>query len=413
MKFSESNLREDIKKTIIEGFGFEDQTLIQEKSIPLILDGKDILGESATGSGKTLAFGVGIVEKVIPKKGLQGLIITPTRELAEQVKKYIVKLAPKLHVISIYGGVSINPQIDGLRKAEVVIATPGRFKDHLQRGTVDTDNVNIVVLDEADRMLDMGFVEDIRDIMGVCPKNRQTLFFSATMPTEIQKLANQYLKDPVKVSATKQVNPAKLTQVYYDVKKNEKFSLLIHLLNEEKSKLVMIFCNTRKSTDTVVKNLILNKIQATALHGGYTQNKREKSLEMLKKGKLNVLVCTDVAARGIHIEEVSHIYNYEIPKDPTDYVHRIGRTARAGKDGKVINLLCDYDYDNFSRLLNEYREFNVEKMNNPEIKKAIYKTKSNTGRSFGPRSSNRSESRSGNSFGNKSRGNSRYKKRSY
>jgi ATP-dependent RNA helicase DeaD len=332
----------------IEKLGFDTPTEIQEKTIPLILEGKDILGESATGSGKTLAFGCGVVEKTVPKKGLQALVLTPTRELAEQVKDALNQLGHTKHlkIIAVYGGVSINPQIDALRAAEVIIATPGRLNDHIQRRTVNLTKINS------------------------CNKNRQTLLFSATLPSEIERLSRRYMHHPVKINAVRHVDPAKLRQVYYDVPGNLKLSLLVHLLKNETSDLVMVFCNTRRSTDFLVKNLKINNVNATALHGGFSQNQRTRSMQQFKQGKQNVLVCTDVAARGIDVENITHIYNYELPREPTDYVHRIGRTARAGEKGKVINLLCDYDHPSFSKIFSQYRTFNIEKAAMPQIERA-------------------------------------------
>jgi len=357
--------------TSIKDLGFTDPTQIQGKSIPHIIKGKDVIGESATGSGKTLAFGCGIIENVSSGKGLQALIITPTRELTEQVKGVITLLArtKRLNVLSIYGGVAINPQIDNIPKADVVVATPGRLLDHLQRRTIDISKIKILVLDEADRMFDMGFIDDIEQIIRQCPKKRQTLFFSATISQDIKKFAKKFMVQPMRVSATKMVDPAKLRQVYYDVQKNQKLSLLVHLLKNENRGLVMVFCNSRKNTDFVVKNLKANKIRAIAIHGGFTQNKRTKTIDLFNNAKVGVLVCTDVAARGLDIDNVSHIYNYDIPKDAKDYVHRIGRTARAGEEGMVVNLLCDYDHDNFSRVLREYSEFNVKKTRTPALKR--------------------------------------------
>lgn len=370
MKFTELGLTKELEDTIAR-LGFTQPTQIQEKSIPSIIKGMDVIGESATGSGKTLAFGCGIIERVVPKKGLQALILTPTRELAEQVKEDIKDFSynKKLKIITVYGGVSINQQIADLRFAEVVIATPGRLLDHLQRRTINLSRVNLLVLDESDRMLDMGFMDDVEQIVRQCPKQRQTLFFSATMLPRIKDLANRYMKKPIKVMARKQVDPSKLKQVYYDVHRSMKLSILVYLLKKEESGLAMVFCNTRKNTDFVAKNLKANKINAIAIHGGLSQNKRTRTINMFDSAKVSVLVCTDVAARGLHIENVSHIYNYDIPRDSNDYVHRIGRTARAGKSGKVINLLCSYDSDNFSRILRDYSEFRIEKMGKLYIKK--------------------------------------------
>jgi ATP-dependent RNA helicase DeaD len=370
--FEELGLSNSLFTTINE-MGFEKPTQIQEKSIPFIIEGRDVIGESETGSGKTLAFGCGIIEKVVPKEGLQALVLTPTRELAEQVRKSINQFSngKSLKIISIYGGVSIDNQIHELTRAEVAVATPGRLLDHLQRRTIDISKVKILVLDEADRMLDMGFVDDVKRIIGNCPKERQTLFFSATIDSRIKNLADKYMVNPEVVLAGKQVDPSKLKQVYYDMPKNMKLSLLVHLLKQEKSGLAMVFCNTRMNTDFVVKNLKANKIDAIAIHGGFSQNKRTRSLDFFGKAKFGVLVCTDVAARGLHIDHVSHVYNYEIPNDPKDYVHRIGRTARAGEEGKVINLLCDFDHDNFRRVQREYNGLKIDVAEKPQVERVI------------------------------------------
>lgn len=388
--FEDFGLSFQILETI-KRLGFTKPTPIQITSIPHIMKGEDVVGESATGSGKTLAFGCGIVEKVIPKMGLQALILTPTRELAEQVKGSLKILSSRKHlnVLSVYGGVSIQPQIHGLSRAEVVVATPGRLLDHLERRTINLSKIKVLVLDEADRMFDMGFIQDVEKIIRSCPTKRQTLFFSATISSEIRKLASRYMAKPVQVSATKMVDPSKLKQVYYDVPRNMKLSLLVHLLKNEKSGLVMIFCNTRRTTDFVVKNLKANRVKAFSIHGGLSQNKRTRTIESFNDGKVGVLVCTDVAARGLHIDDVSHIYNYDIPKDPKDYVHRIGRTARAGEEGIAVNILCDYDYDNFSRIQQEYRTFNIIKTEKPHLER-IFTSRDDDRRSDSGRGGNRS-----------------------
>ena len=338
--------------TVINRLGFTEPTQIQRRSIPHIIKQSDVIGESATGSGKTLAFGCGITEKVKSHAGLQALILTPTRELAEQVKGSLRQLSHgiKLNIIAVYGGVSINPQIDDLIKAEVVVATPGRLLDHLQRGTIDLSRIKVLVLDEADRMFDMGFYEDVEKIIINCPLDRQTLFFSATISSRVKNLANKYMKKPVIVSARRYVDPNKLKQVYYNVQRNMKLSLLVHLLQHERSGLVMVFCNTRRNTDFVVKNLRANKVSAIAIHGGFTQNKRTKSIALFNNAKVGVLVCTDVAARGLHIDNVSHIYNFDIPKDAKDYVHRIGRTSRMERAGKAISLVEDEEMNMIRRI---------------------------------------------------------------
>ena len=366
MKFEELGLNKNILQ-VISKMGYTEPTQIQEKSIPAILEGKDVIGESATGSGKTFAFAVGILEKVKPKAGVQALVLTPTRELAEQVREAISLLTRELKVMSIYGGVSMGDQIHNLKTSEVVVATPGRLLDHLNRRTMNLNQIKILVLDEVDRMFDMGFIDDINEIIRLCPKERQTLFFSATISGRIKTLTAKYMHHPIVVSAASDVDPTKLKQVYYDVSRNMKMGLLYHLLSKEDTGLVMVFCNSRRTADFVETNLNANGIKATAIHGGFSQNKRTKTMEMFHSAKFNVLVCTDVAARGLHIDNVSHVYNYEIPNDARDYKHRIGRTARAGNDGKVVNFLCDFDYQNFSKVQSEYRQFKIEKVEVPEV----------------------------------------------
>jgi ATP-dependent RNA helicase DeaD len=359
--------------TAVKRLGFTKPTQIQSLAIPLILEGRDVIGESATGSGKTLAFGSGIIEHSVPGKGIQALVLTPTRELAEQVKSSLRELSSgsRLKIAAVYGGVSISPQIRDLERSEVVVATPGRLLDHMERNTINMSKISILVLDEADRMLDMGFYEDVEKIIKSCPWERQTMFFSATISYDILDLADRFMTKPETVNAIKMVDPSKLKQVYYDVSKNRKLSLLVHLLHHENSDLVMVFCNTRRNTDFVVKNLKANKIKAIAIHGGLTQNKRTKNITRFNDGKAGVLVCTDVAARGLHIDNVSHIYNYETPGDSKDYVHRIGRTARAGEEGKVINLISDYDFKDFRRIQQEYREFNIKRQKTPYLEKIV------------------------------------------
>ncbi len=370
----------------IKKMGLISPTQIQELSMPHILKGMDIVGESATGSGKTLAFGCGIIEHAAPKAGLQSLVLTPTRELAEQVKGELVKLSyqKSLKIAAIYGGVPIGPQIRSLSEAEVVVATPGRMLDHMHRKTIVTSKIKILVLDEADRMLDMGFIDDVEKIIHTCPEKRQTMLFSATISYKIRELAKKYMHNPVHVSGIKMVDPKKLKQVYYDVHRNLKLSLLIHLLQHEKSGLVMVFCNTRKNTDFVADTLKVNGVNAIATHGGLPQTRRTKTMDLFNKAGAEVLVCTDVAARGLHIDNVSHIYNYELPQDPKDYIHRIGRTARAGEEGKVINLVCLNDHRNFAAILKQYREFSIKKIERPD-----FNTIKNMGRLSSPRPSGR------------------------
>jgi ATP-dependent RNA helicase DeaD len=382
MNFKELGVSEPILKSLKEQ-NIEKPTEIQEKTIPLVLQGKDVIAGSATGSGKTLAFGAGILQNVEKGKGIQAVVLTPTRELAEQVKNALMKFSKynPLRITAIYGGVAINPQFTDLKHADIVVGTPGRMLDHLQRRTINLSKVKLLVLDEADRMFDMGFIDDVRQIVSQCGKQRQTLLFSATVYPELAQLAKDYMKNPEKVSAKSFVDPKKLEQSYYDVPKNMKIALLVHMLKNEKSGLVMVFCNTRSNVDFVAPNLKANGIEAQAIHGGFTQAKRTRTLEMFHSNKAHVLVCTDVAARGLDIPHVSHVYNYDLPKESKEYVHRIGRTARAGKEGKVINLLSDDSHDNFSRVLRDL-DFNIPKAEMPQVERVIIK-KMERRRNFG------------------------------
>ncbi|MFC1697478.1 DEAD/DEAH box helicase [Nanoarchaeota archaeon] len=393
MKFEELGIIKPILSAI-EELGFTEPTEIQAKTIPHIVEGKDVIAGSATGSGKTLAFGAGIIQNCEKGRGIQALVLTPTRELAEQIYKHMKTFSKhkKLNITVIYGGVSINPQFHNLEKADVVIGTPGRILDHMQRRTIDLSNVKTLVLDEADRMLDMGFIDDVQRIISQCPKQRQTLLFSATIRQEIIDLSRRYMNQPKKISAEVYVDPSKLKQVYYDVRDNMKFSLLLHLLKKEHEGLIMVFCNTRKNTDFVANNLSRNGINALSIHGGHTQNKRSKVMDTFHDTDKFVLVCTDVAARGLDIKGVNHIYNYDICKESKEYIHRIGRTARAGESGKVINVLGPRDHDNFSRVLRD-NDVNIKKMGTPQMEKVPFKSdagrfsdgSSDRGRFGGPR----------------------------
>ena len=346
--FETLGLNKNILK-VLEELKIDAPTEIQVKVIPLALKGQDLIGGSATGSGKTLAFAVPLIEMVKSKEGLQALVITPTRELAEQVSRALKQFSRYniLRINTVYGGVPIGAQIRNLKNSEVVVGTPGRLLDHLSRKTINLSKIKLLVLDEADQMFDMGFIHDVTDIIHECPTERQTLLFSATISNEVISISKRYMKNPQEISAESNVDPSKLKQVFYDVPSNQKFSLLVHLLKKEKSGLVMIFCNTKRNADLVSNNLGKNGFNTMALHGNLSQNKRNYVLDMFHKSERFVLVCTDVAARGLDIKNVSHVYNYEFPKTKIEYIHRIGRTARAGEDGKAITLLSDRDFASF------------------------------------------------------------------
>jgi len=362
MKFENMNIEKSILGSLND-IGFEEPTRIQYESIPIIKQGYDVIGQSETGSGKTAAFGIPLIEKVVKGGKIQALVLAPTRELARQIASDLKKFSrsKKLYIQTIYGGVSIKPQISGLRKAEIVVGTPGRILDHMRRGTLNTSNLKIFVLDEADEMIDMGFIEDIKTIEKNIPKNRQTLLFSATMSDSLIKIRDSFTKNAKKIKTKIKVSDDILKQYYYDVNQRTKFSLLVHLIKQEKPKLSIIFCNTRKMVDAVSRNLKDNGINATALHGGLSQARREKVMENFHKGISRGLVATDVAARGLDIKNVTHIFNYNVPRDAEDYPNRIGRTARAGELGKAISLLSRDDHGSFTRILKTF-SYDIKKM---------------------------------------------------
>ena len=354
-KFKQLGLSYEILN-VLDNAGFKEPSEIQEKTIPLALAGKDIIGGSATGSGKTLVFACPIIENLIPNKNVQALVLTPTRELAEQVADSIRKFSKnkKLKVLAIYGGINIESQIRKIPFTDVIVGTPGRILDHLRRRTLNFNQIKFLVLDEVDRMFDMGFYKDVEMILKQCPEKRQTMLFSATISQDIDYLADKYTKNAIRVSVNSYIDHSKLKQLYYDVESHMKFSLLVHLLTkEEKNNLVMIFCSTRRNVDIVANNLQKTGINSKAIHGGLSQNKRSRTLDEFHNEAVNILVCTDVAARGLDIKGVKSIYNYDLPGEAKDYIHRIGRTARAGNEGKAINILSSRDYENFGKIIND------------------------------------------------------------
>ena len=362
-------LKPEFEKAIHD-LGFSEFTEIQEKCIPLIQQGKDVIGLSHTGSGKTVEFGFPALEKINSGSGLQLLVLVPTRELCNQVSKEFRKFAKykRTFIVEIYGGVSINPQIDNLRHADVVVGTPGRLLDHLQRGTLNLSKIRILVLDEADKMFEMGFIDDVKNIISRVPRNSQKLLFSATMPSEILHIVKDYMNNPEKIKMKAYVDTAKLAQYYYDIDRKDKFSLLMHTIKKDANGLVIIFCGTRHAVDIVNTNINKQKIKSLALHGGITQNKRNQTVDLFHQGKLDVLVASDVAARGLDIKNVNLIINYDIPKTSKEYVHRIGRTARAGNEGKVISFLSQEDHENFRRVIAD-RSLSISKLKTPEFER--------------------------------------------
>ncbi len=350
MSFENLNLIEPILRAL-KTEGYTTPTPIQEQSIPIILERKDLLGCAQTGTGKTAAFAIPILQileggKIYDKgpRAIKCLILTPTRELAIQIGESFAAYGRHTgmkHSV-IFGGVSQGAQVSALKSGiDILIATPGRLLDLINQKFVHLHYLKIFVLDEADRMLDMGFINDVKKIITKIPQKRQTLFFSATMPPEIQKLANTILVDPEKVEVTPVSSTADtIDQSIFFVEKGDKKKLLIHLLNDNAIKSALIFTRTKHGADKIVKDLVKAGIKTEAIHGNKSQNARQKALSNFKSGQLKALIATDIAARGIDIEELSHVINYELPNVPETYVHRIGRTGRAGSSGIALSF-CD------------------------------------------------------------------------
>jgi ATP-dependent RNA helicase DeaD len=376
MKFENMNIQETVLGSL-NNIGFEKPTQIQSETIPIIKQGYDVIGQSKTGSGKTAAFGIPLVEKVSKGTRGQALVLAPTRELAKQIASEIRKFSDLkgLKVQTVYGGVSMRPQIIGLKNSEIIVGTPGRILDHMRRGNFDTKNIKIFVLDEADRMIDMGFIDDIGKIENNLPDNRQTLLFSATMPRDLIKVTSRFTDKAKRIKTETKVEEDLLEQHYCDVKPHEKFSLLVHLIKKEDPELAIIFCKTRRETSSVARNLQKQGVNAEAIHGGLSQHQREKALKKFHEGKTRFLVATDVASRGIDVDNISHIFNYRLPSNAEDYVNRIGRTARAGKSGKVVSLLSKDDHNSFRRIMEKYT-YNINKLEVSDFKNLPFRKRS-------------------------------------
>lgn len=350
MTFDKLGLNSQLVKTV-ESKGYTKATAIQVGSIPAILEGRDVLGGAQTGTGKTAAFALPILnnlsEKQFKTKSPKALILTPTRELAAQVGESFVHYGKNLNLttMTIFGGVKINPQISTLKNGvDIVVATPGRLLDHINQGTIKLNNVEVLVLDEADRMLDMGFIRDIKKIIVRLPKERQNLLFSATYNQEIRNLSKELLKNPVEVEVTKRNSAAeKVTQVVHKVDRSQKNDLLKHLIVTDNWYQVLVFVRTKHGANRLAKYLDKDGIPSAAIHGDKSQGARTKALKDFKKGDLQALIATDVAARGLHLEDLSHVVNFDLPQVSEDYVHRIGRTGRAGKSGIAISFVSHED----------------------------------------------------------------------
>jgi ATP-dependent RNA helicase DeaD len=341
--FSDLPLSEEIQKAVAE-MGFQNASPIQAEAIPYLLQGMDIIGQAQTGTGKTAAFGIPLIEKIVPsEKSVQAIILCPTRELAVQVCEEIKKLASfkkGIFVTAVYGGDSIDRQIRALKAGtNIVVGTPGRVIDHIERRTLKLENVQTVVLDEADEMLDMGFREDIENILTNVPEERQTVLFSATMSKEIMSLTKRFQKDAKVVKVTRnEVTNSNIEQMYFDVKVGAKMEVMTRLIDFYDLKLSLIFCNQKRKVDEVVEELQAKGYSAEGLHGDMRQQSRTTTMARFRNGQVNFLVATDVAARGIDVENVDAVINFDVPLDSEYYVHRIGRTGRAGKLGRAISL---------------------------------------------------------------------------
>lgn len=342
---------------LLENNGITIATPIQKEIIPAIINGRDVIAQSETGSGKTLSFAIPLIEHLNRRDGLCALILVPTRELAMQIAGEFIKFSAGKHlgVIPVYGGVAINKQISKLKTANIIVATPGRLIDLLDRRALKLDTIKFLVFDEADRMLDMGFIPDIEYIVRQIPAERQTMLFSATISKEIEKLSAAYLRNPKHVHLESVVQPSFLHQTYYRTTPEKKLDLLVTLLKNDPH-IALVFCNRKHVTSKIAKKLSAAGIHARCLHGDLTQPKRDRVTNEFRQKKFTVLVATDVASRGLHIEDISHVYNYEIPRDVDSYTHRIGRTARAGKKGEAISLVATEEEKKFfKQILFNYR----------------------------------------------------------
>lgn len=351
--FETFGLKSPIMKSIKEA-GFKVPSPIQEQAIPIILSGKDVVGQAHTGTGKTAAFGLPVLNNLQGDQGVEVLVITPTRELANQVSDELYSLGKYLGVktVTVYGGMSSYKQIRFIhRGAQVVVATPGRLLDMLSSDQLPNFNPATVILDEADEMLDMGFLDDIKEIFKYLPSERQTLLFSATMPAPIKDLAKEILEEPEFITVTKQETTNKdIKQLYYVIEDRERDDAVIRLIDSQEAEKSIIFCRTKKEVDRVATMLIAYGFSAKGLHGDMEQPQREEAIKSFKSGALDILVATDVAARGLNVSDVTHVFNYHIPFDAESYVHRIGRTGRAGKKGIAITLVTPLEFRELQRI---------------------------------------------------------------
>ena len=425
-KFEELGLGAEIIKALKEN-GFEAPFPIQQEAIPFILRGIDVIGQAHTGTGKTAAFALPILTKIKRRGPVQAVILTPTRELAVQVTTEIEKFAryTGIRAVSIYGGQSIGIQYSQLSKGvQIVVATPGRLIDHIKRGSISLEEVKFMVLDEADRMLDMGFVDDIKYILSYMSEDRQTCLFSATMPREVLRLAQEYMVDPKEIILNEEeLSLDTIDQSYLVVHENEKFKHLCNFIRNKNERQTIVFAATKQRTHRLASELKQEGFKAITMHGDLSQGQRDSAMYKFRKGFEDILVATDIAARGIDVPAIGHVINYDIPADPLIYFHRIGRTARAGGAGKAISLVSQDRVDDFGRIL-KATERPIHKLNEemgieiPVTQQYIhrgyrqrrgssnYRRYNNTGYSNGYNNSYRNNAYSNNYSGYRSRGSS-------
>ncbi|HZP97732.1 MAG TPA: DEAD/DEAH box helicase [Candidatus Limnocylindria bacterium] len=353
-RFGELEIDPEVARAIAE-LGFMAPTPVQAKAIPALRSGRDLFAQAQTGTGKTAAFAIPIIEKVDPReKRPQALVIVPTRELCTQVTREFGALGKYRHAheVAVYGGVPYGPQERALaRGAQIVVGTPGRLLDHIQRGTLKLDGVRIVILDEADRLLDMGFAPDVRKLLRLLPKRRQTALFSATLTGEIKDLAYRFTNDPVQLA----IDPERRTQesveqVYVEVLEEDKPRALVELLRRWETEQVLVFRHTKRGVDRLLDELKRRGHAVAAIHGDMTQRERERTLEQFRSGDIKILVATNLAARGLHVEDISHVVNYDLPEDAETFTHRVGRTGRAGETGVAVTFVGEWDFDEFEHL---------------------------------------------------------------
>jgi ATP-dependent RNA helicase DeaD len=369
--FSALTLSKEVERAVAD-MGFVSATPIQAQAIPVALEGRDVLGQAQTGTGKTAAFGIPLIENINAEgRYVQALILCPTRELAMQVAEEIKRLAKYkegLNVTAIFGGDSYERQNRDLKRGcQIVVGTPGRIMDHMDRGTLKTDRIEFVVLDEADEMLNMGFLDDMEKILSEVPDERQTMLFSATMPGPILTLTKRFLKDPEHVKiARNTVTASTVTQYYFAVKQSQKAELMTRLVDKHDLKLMLVFCNTKRQVDELVEALQMRKMNAEGLHGDMSQSQRTSVMNRFRSGSVNLLVATDVAARGIDVTGVDAVFNYDIPHDPEQYVHRIGRTGRAGRTGVSFSFISSRETGRL-RDIERFAKCTVEKGTVPTL----------------------------------------------